>query len=108
MTRKSTDVRDAVGGAGLFWVPRRVARFGGEVTIHQTLDAVPCGVEQGADPQSRDDRALQRVDMREAGAWLASSVGVGIEEAAVSNERPIREVAAEILGWLRWGGLAGT
>jgi hypothetical protein len=50
----------------------------------------------------------RREDLREAGAWLASSVGVGIEDETVSNERPIREVAAEILGWLGWCDFAGT
>jgi len=50
----------------------------------------------------------RRADLREAAAWVAASVGVGIEDEIVSNERPIREVAADILGWLRWGGFAGT
>ena len=50
----------------------------------------------------------RREDLREAGAWLVSSVGVGIEEATVSNERPIREVAADILGWLGWGDFGVT
>jgi hypothetical protein len=49
----------------------------------------------------------RRADLREAAAWVASSVGVGIEEKSVSNERPIGEVAAEILGWLGWGDFAG-
>ena len=44
----------------------------------------------------------RRADLREAAAWVASSVGVGIEDERVSNERPIREVAADILGWLGW------
>ena len=50
----------------------------------------------------------RRADLREAAAWVASSVGVGIEDETVSNERPIREVAADILGWLGWGDFAGT
>ena len=55
-----------------------------------------------------DPTTGRREDLREAGAWLVSSVGVGIEEKTVSNERPIREVAAEILGWLGWLDFAGT
>jgi hypothetical protein len=39
---------------------------------------------------------------------VASSVGVGIEDETVSNERPIREVAADILGWLGWGDFDRT
>jgi hypothetical protein len=45
----------------------------------------------------------RREDLREAAAWVAGSVGVGMEDATVSNDRPIREVAAEILEWLGWG-----
>jgi hypothetical protein len=29
-------------------------------------------------------------------------LGVGVEELALSNDRPIREVALEILDWLGW------
>jgi hypothetical protein len=50
----------------------------------------------------------RRADLREAAAWVASSVGVGLEDETVSNERPIGEVAADILGWLRWGDFTGT
>ena len=49
-----------------------------------------------------------RADLREAAVWVAASIGVGIEDETVSNERPIREVAADTLGWLRWGDFAGT
>ena len=45
----------------------------------------------------------RREDLREAAVWVAGSLGVGIEEVTVSNDRPIREVAAEILDWLDWG-----
>jgi hypothetical protein len=55
-----------------------------------------------------DPTTGRRADLREAAAWVASSVGVGIEEATVSNERPIREVASDILGRLGWGDFAGT
>jgi hypothetical protein len=46
----------------------------------------------------------RRDDLREAATWVAGSVGVGIEDATVSNERPIREVAADVLDWLGWPG----
>ena len=45
----------------------------------------------------------RREDLREAAAWVAGSVGVGMEDVTVSNDRPIQEVAAEILDWLGWG-----
>jgi hypothetical protein len=41
-------------------------------------------------------------DLREAAVWLAASEGEGIEDLAISNERPIRQVALEILAWLGW------
>jgi hypothetical protein len=50
-----------------------------------------------------DPTSGRRDDLREAAAWVAGSVGVGMEDATVSNDRPIREVAAEILEWLGWG-----
>ena len=46
----------------------------------------------------------RREDLREAAVWVAGSLGVGIEDVAVSNDRPIREVAADILDWLGWRG----
>ena len=55
-----------------------------------------------------DPTTGRRADLREAAAWLAGSVGIGIEDETASNDRPIREVAAEILGWLGWGEFAGT
>jgi len=49
-----------------------------------------------------------REDLREAAAWVADSVGVGIEDETVSNDRPIQEVAADILDWLGWESFAGA
>jgi hypothetical protein len=48
----------------------------------------------------------RREDLREAAVWVAGSLGVGIEDVTVSNDRPIQEVAAEILEWLGWGDFA--
>jgi hypothetical protein len=49
-----------------------------------------------------DPTAGRRDDLRGAASWLAASVGVGFEDATVSNDRPIREVATDILEWLGW------
>jgi len=46
--------------------------------------------------------ARQRDDLPQAAAWLASSIGVGIEDLTVPNDRPIRQVAAGIVDWLGW------
>ncbi len=49
---------------------------------------------------SHDVTTGRRDDLREAEAWVAASFGVGIEDLTVPNDRPIREVAVEILNWL--------
>jgi hypothetical protein len=76
-------VREAVGA------PLRVVRL----TV--PLD----GIRQrlAADPTSgRAD------DLRAAAAQIAASVGVGVEDLVVANDRPIGTVAAEIMDWLGW------
>jgi hypothetical protein len=49
-----------------------------------------------------DPTAGRQEDLRGAASWIAASEGVGIEDRTVSNDRPIREVATEILQWLGW------
>jgi len=49
-----------------------------------------------------DPTAGRRDDLRGAASWMAGSVGVGVEDRTVPNDRPIREVAADILEWLGW------
>jgi hypothetical protein len=44
----------------------------------------------------------RRDDLREAADWVAKSLGVGIEDLMIANERPIREVAADVLDRLGW------
>jgi hypothetical protein len=41
-------------------------------------------------------------DLRVAAASVARSEGVGIEDLTVSNDRPIRQVARDVLDWLGW------
>jgi hypothetical protein len=41
-------------------------------------------------------------DLRRAAAAVAASEGVGIEDLTVSNDRPLRQVAMEIVEWLGW------
>jgi energy-coupling factor transporter ATP-binding protein EcfA2 len=51
----------------------------------------------GADPTTG-----RRRDLREVAVWVATSKGTGIEDLAVSNDRPVRSVAEGILDWLGW------
>lgn len=41
-------------------------------------------------------------DLRVAAEWLAMETGVGLEDIAMSNDRPVRETALEVLDWLGW------
>ena len=59
-------------------------------------------LEEVEERLSHDVTTGRSDDLREAAAWTAARSGVGIEDLAVSNDRPIREVAADILGWLGW------
>jgi adenylylsulfate kinase len=42
-------------------------------------------------------------DLRETTELVARSEVRGVEDRTVSNDRPIREAAAEVLDWLDWG-----
>jgi hypothetical protein len=33
---------------------------------------------------------------------MAAGLGEGFEDLTVANDRPIREVASEVVGWLGW------
>jgi hypothetical protein len=43
-------------------------------------------------------------DLREAEEWLSTGAGAGLEELAVRNEGPIRDIALHILKTIRWCG----
>jgi adenylylsulfate kinase len=51
---------------------------------------------------SADVTSARRDDLREAAAWIAAAHGVGIEDATVSNEGSIPDVASSILERLGW------
>lgn len=51
--------------------------------------------------RSSSTRARQD-DLREAREWLQAGHGDGLEDLVVVNDRPLREVAGEILDWLGW------
>jgi hypothetical protein len=41
-------------------------------------------------------------DRQEVHRWVDEGIGVGLGDAQISNDRPVRDVANEILGWLGW------
>jgi hypothetical protein len=44
----------------------------------------------------------RRDDLRAAAASIAASEGFGVEDAAISNDRPIGVVARNVLAFLEW------
>jgi hypothetical protein len=49
-----------------------------------------------------DPTSGRRDDLERAREQVAAAVGTGLEDLAVANDRPIRQVAAEIVDWLGW------
>jgi adenylylsulfate kinase-like enzyme len=41
-------------------------------------------------------------DLRQAAEWIAASQGAGIEDLTIANDRPIRQVAVDILARIGW------
>jgi thymidylate kinase len=49
-----------------------------------------------------DPTTERREDPEEARRWVAESIGSGFAYLTVANDRPVAEVAAEIIEWLGW------
>lgn len=46
--------------------------------------------------------AARTADLREARRWFHQGLGTGLGDVQIDNDRPVREVAVEILTWLGW------
>jgi hypothetical protein len=44
----------------------------------------------------------RQVDLAVAGEWLASGKGVGFEDLVLTSDRPVGELATEVIEWLGW------
>jgi hypothetical protein len=42
------------------------------------------------------------VDLAGAKQWLAAGTGEGLEDLTLASDRPLAELAADVLGWLGW------
>jgi adenylylsulfate kinase len=51
---------------------------------------------------AHDVTSGRRDDLRAAAASIATAEGVGIEDVAISNDRPIALVARQVMTFLRW------
>lgn len=76
-------VRDALG------LPLRVVRL--TVSLPDIEQRLASDVTTG-----------RRDDLREAASSIASAEGVGVEDVAVSNDRPIRVVVRDVMTFLGW------
>ena len=84
--RSSDEVRQVRDALGL---PLRVVRL-----------AVPLsGIEQRL---AGDVTSGRRDDLRAAASSIAAGPGTGVEDVTVSNDRPIRVVAQEVMAYLGW------
>ena len=78
--REAPGACSILGGIGLFGVSWCAALVGGKVTIHEALYPVSYGIEEGADDQSGDYRAGQRVDVREGDQEIMERRVDGLED----------------------------
>ena len=97
-------------GAGVrYLVLARSIRTAAELASLRSALPMPLRVVELTVPFSEIERRLapditaaRRDDLRDAEAWLAAGEGVGFGDRSVPNDRSLRTVAAEILGWLGW------
>ena len=51
---------------------------------------------------SADVTTGRQNDLRVAEQWLAEGIGEGVEDVVIDGDRPVRQIAADILDWLGW------
>jgi hypothetical protein len=94
-------------GAGVrYLILARSIRTPAELAGLRSAVSMPLRVVELTVPFSErltpDITAARRDDLRDAEAWLAAGEGVGLGDRSFPNDRPLRMVASEILGWLGW------
>jgi adenylylsulfate kinase-like enzyme len=98
-----------VAGARFFILARSIRSREELDGVRDTL-AMPLRVVRLTAPWAEIERRLQKDvtgarqdDLRDAAAWRDAGLGEGIEDRTVDNgDRPLHEVAAEIIAWLGW------
>ena len=85
------------------------ARSPGEVRGIQEALGLPLRVVRLAVPLPVIERRLasdvtsgRRDDLREAASSIAAAEGAGVEDVAISNDRPIGVVARDVMTFLEW------
>ena len=95
-------------GVRLFILARSI-RDGAELDDVRSVLAMPLKVVRLIVPLEQIQQRLgsdvttgRRDDLRVASMWVKESVGLGIEDLAIANDRPIHQVAADLLDQLGW------
>ena len=91
------------------WIHDRDELAGLVATMAMPLHTVELAVPLDEITQrlATDPTAGRRDDLAESVAWVENGGSVGLAEYTVQNDRPVREVAADILRWLAWPAQAG-
>jgi hypothetical protein len=102
-----------VGGVRYFvlarWIRDRDELAGLIATMAMPLHTVELVVplDEIARRVGTDPTAGRQDDLAESVAWVEDGGGAGFADCTVDNDRPVREVAADILRWLAWPPHAG-
>ena len=95
-------------GIGLY-VLAYFARSSGEVQGVRGALGLPLRVVRLTVPLAAIERRLaadvtsgRRDDLREAASSIAAAEGTGVEDVAISNDRPVGVVARDVLTFLEW------
>jgi hypothetical protein len=91
------------------WIHDRDELAGLVATMAMPLHTVELAVPLDEITQrlATDPTAGRSDDLAESVAWVENGGSVGLAEYTVQNDRPVREVAADILRWLAWPAQAG-
>ncbi|MDP9299970.1 MAG: AAA family ATPase [Actinomycetota bacterium] len=100
-------------GAGVrYFIFARSIRTPPELASLRSVLSMPLKVVELTVPLSEIERRLapeitaaRKDDLRDAKTWLEAGEGVGLGDISVPNDRPLRDVASDILGRLGWTGL---
>ncbi len=109
LTNLAPIVDNYVAAGVRFFILAGSIRNGSELrSLRQTLP-MPLRVVRLTVPLDEIEKRLRsdvttgrQDDLREAAAWIAASEGVGIQDLTLSNDRPIRQVALDVVEWLGW------
>lgn len=92
-----------------YFILARSIRTAAELESLRSALSMPLQVVELMVPFSEIERRLapdltaaRRDDLRDAEAWLATGEGIGLGDISVPNDRPLRDVASDILGRLGW------